>query len=86
MPCDKKSRPTTLPLPTAARDAEASCRLYVSLIPPAPFPTRNEDITTLGNSAPCGDIFSEIEFLTMFQLVLWQRKPCGALDQTILKS
>ena len=43
MPCDEISRPTTCPLPTAARDAEAGCRLYVSLIPPAPFPPRNEE-------------------------------------------
>ena len=43
MPCGEISRPTTCPLPRAARNAETGCRLYVNPIPPAPFPTRNEE-------------------------------------------
>ena len=34
----------------------------------------------IGNPAPCGGIFSEIEFLTMFRLVLWRRKLRSAFE------
>ena len=33
-------------------------------------PSSEQDIAAVGNFAPCGGIFFEIEFLTMFQLVL----------------